>query len=220
VYDITGAGDTVLAFLAVGFAHGLSIDDSLKIANRAAGVSVSHHKTYAVSFDELLGEKSKECIFTDWEKLREELDWLKTDQKKKIVFTNGCFDLLHSGHIYLLKEAKKRGDILVVALNSDDSIARFKGEGRPIKTFSERARIMSALGPVDYVVRFEQNTPQELIEYIRPDVLVKGGDYKLENIAGYEAVISYGGKVEVVDYQHGLSTTNLVKSVKRSSSTG
>jgi D-beta-D-heptose 7-phosphate kinase/D-beta-D-heptose 1-phosphate adenosyltransferase len=220
VYDITGAGDTVLAFLAVGFAHGLSVDDSLRLANHAAGVSVSHHKTYAVSFDELLGEKSKESIFTDWKKLREELDWLKKEQKKKIVFTNGCFDLLHSGHIYLLQEAKKRGDILVVALNSDDSVARFKGEGRPIKTFSERARIMASIDVVDYVVRFEQSTPQELIEFLCPDVLVKGGDYKIENIAGYDTVISYGGKVEVVDYQHGLSTTNLVKSVKRSASIG
>ena len=220
VYDITGAGDTVLAFLAVGLSHGLCIDDSLKLANRAAGVSVSHHKTYAVSFDELLGEKSKERIFTGWEKLREELTWLKTEKKKKIVLTNGCFDLLHSGHIYLLQEAKKRGDILVVALNSDESVARFKGEGRPIKTFSERARIMAAIDAVDYVVRFEQNTPQELIECLCPDVLVKGGDYNIENIAGYDTVLSYGGKVEVVDYQHGLSTTNLVKSVKRSASTG
>ena len=217
VFDITGAGDTVLAFMAVGLAHGFSIDQSIKLANRAAGVAVSHHQTYSVSVDELLdiGPELDEKIFMEWGRLEKELEWLRNEKKKKIVFTNGCFDLLHSGHIYLLQEAKKRGDILVVAINTDESVSRFKGPGRPIKTFSERARIMASIDVVDYVVAFEQDTPRELIEALKPDVLIKGGDYKIEKIAGYDAVTSYGGKVETVEFKHGLSTSNLVKSVKR-----
>jgi D-beta-D-heptose 7-phosphate kinase/D-beta-D-heptose 1-phosphate adenosyltransferase len=216
VYDITGAGDTVLAFLAVGLVNEFTIEQSLRLANLSASVAVSHHKTYAVSLQELLdnGPDFSEKIYDDWKPLKERLDWLSTEQKKKIVFANGCFDLLHSGHIYLLQEAKKRGDVLVVALNTDESIKRYKGNGRPVKSLQERAKIIAAIDGVDYVVFFDQDTPYKLIDYLRPDLLVKGGDYELEKIVGYDLIKSYGGKVEIVTYQDGHSTTKLVESLK------
>lgn len=219
VYDITGAGDTVLAFLAVGLVNGLTINQSLALANLAASVAVSHHKTCAVSLDELLedGVEAEEKVCESWQRLRKHLAWLRAERKKKIVFTNGCFDLLHSGHIYLLHEAKKRGDILVVALNTDDSVSRLKGSSRPIKTFSERATILSAIDAVDFVVPFHQDTPQKLIEYVKPDVLIKGGDYSVESIVGYDIVRSYGGEVDVVGYKEGFSTTSLVKNAIKNS---
>jgi D-beta-D-heptose 7-phosphate kinase/D-beta-D-heptose 1-phosphate adenosyltransferase len=216
VYDITGAGDTVLAFLAVGLVNGLEMAECLELGNLAASVAVSHRKTYAVSLDDLLADKKEanEKIYPEWRSLEEVLGWLRTEEKKKIVFTNGCFDLLHSGHIFLLQQAKKRGDVLVVALNTDESVKRYKGDARPIKTLEERAKIISAIDVVDYVVFFDQDTPAKLINRLKPDVLVKGGDYEVEKIAGYDAVISYGGKVEIIEYQEGLSTSNLVKSMK------
>jgi len=216
VFDITGAGDTVLAFLAVGLANSFSIDQSLILANMAASVAVSHHKTYAVSLDELFEVRtiSDEKIYASWKDLKEEIDWLRKVQKKRIVFTNGCFDLLHSGHIYLLQEAKKRGDVLVAALNTDDSVSRFKGPGRPIKTLEERASILAAIDVVDYVSIFDQDTPYKLIEYLKPDVLIKGGDYQVERIAGYDVVTSYGGTVETVEYKEGFSTTSIVSRVR------
>jgi len=214
VFDLTGAGDTVFAFLALGLALKLPMKQCLRLANHAAAVAVSHLKTYAVSLDELIdkGIESTEKIYNDWAFLKIELDWLKLEHKK-IVFTNGCFDLLHSGHIHVLTEAKKLGDILVVAINTDDSVKRFKGPSRPIKTFSERAAVLAAIGVVDFVVSFDQDTPKELIEYLRPDVLVKGGDYKAEKIAGYDFMIATGGLVQIIDFKEGLSTSNLIKAI-------
>lgn len=216
VFDITGAGDTVLSFLAVGLVNGFAIDESLWLANAAAAVAVSHHKTYAVSLEELLDTRfiGEEKIYSDWTSLREQLDWLRGERGKRVVLTNGCFDLIHFGHIHVLQEAKKRGDILVVALNTDESVKRYKGEGRPIKTLEERAKIMASIGVVDYVVFFDQDTPAKLITFLSPDVLIKGGDYEIEKIVGYDFVTSYGGKVETIDYQKGFSTTNLVEKVK------
>lgn len=215
VYDITGAGDTVLAFLALGLSSGLDIFHAIKFANHAAGIAVSHLKTYSVTLDELVDRNFDltEKIFLDWALLKIELDWLKLE-KKKVVFTNGCFDILHSGHIFILNEAKKMGDILVVAINTDASIKRFKGDQRPIKSLLERAKVLAAIGVVDFVVIFDQDTPKELIEYLKPDVLVKGGDYKKEEIAGYNFMMANGGQVVVVDYQKGLSTTNIINKIK------
>ncbi|MBU1008294.1 D-glycero-beta-D-manno-heptose 1-phosphate adenylyltransferase [Candidatus Dependentiae bacterium] len=216
VYDITGAGDTVLAFLAVGLANRFSLDQSLKLATTAASIAVSHHKTYAVGLDDLVDVcvSTEEKICSDWSGLRDTIGWLRKTENKTVVFTNGCFDLLHSGHIYLLREAKKRGDLLVVALNTDDSISRLKGPARPIKTLEERASILAAIDVVDYVVSFDQDTPYKLIDYLKPDVLIKGGDYQVERIVGYDVVTSYGGVVETVKHKDGLSTTILVENVK------
>ncbi len=221
VYDLTGAGDTVFAFLAIGLANKLSVENCLMLANHAASVAVSHVKTYAVSLDELIDRSMEptEKIYTDWADLKIELDWLRADGKK-VVFTNGCFDIIHPGHIHTLKEAKKYGDILVVAINTDDSVRRYKGATRPINNFSHRATIISAIGFVDFVVSFEQDTPRALIEYLKPDVLVKGGDYQKEKVAGYDVVTSYGGEVHIVDYMHGLSTTTLIKKISSSQLTG
>ncbi len=216
VYDLSGAGDTVFAFLALSFVHKLAIPDMLLVANRAASVAIAHCKTYAVSLDELIDKEEHVAkkVYHDWARLKIELDWQKSDGKT-IVFTNGCFDLLHSGHIYFLAEAKKQGDILVVALNTDASIKKLgKGADRPINNLQERAQVISALGFVDFVTSFDQNTPKELIEYLRPDVLVKGGDYKAQDIVGYDIVTSSGGKVHIVDFVHNRSTTRIVDKMR------
>lgn len=217
VYDITGAGDTVFAFLALGLSNHLSIEECLLLANRAAAVAISHLKTYAVSLDELIDREAEpgEKIFNDWMSLKIELDWQRRGGKR-LVFTNGCFDILHSGHVHILKEAKKLGDILLVALNTDASVARLnKGPGRPINTLEERANVVAALGMVDFVVAFDQDTPAELIEYLSPDVLVKGGDYIADQIVGYHHVVNRGGEVKIIEYLPGRSTTNVLKKIER-----
>jgi D-beta-D-heptose 7-phosphate kinase/D-beta-D-heptose 1-phosphate adenosyltransferase len=216
VYDITGAGDTVCAFLAIGFVSALPIDDCLKLANAAAAVAVSHLKTYAVSLEELLDThaESTKKVFSDWAQLKIELDWLRADGKK-MVLTNGCFDILHSGHVHVLREAKRLGDILVVALNTDDSIKRLKGPQRPVNDLAERAAMVSALDMVDFVVSFGQDTPLELIEYLRPDILVKGGDYVPETIVGHDFVTGLGGSVHIIDLVPGKSTTRTISAMSR-----
>jgi D-beta-D-heptose 7-phosphate kinase/D-beta-D-heptose 1-phosphate adenosyltransferase len=136
------------------------------------------------------------------------------EQNKKIIFTNGCFDILHRGHIEYLTKAKEFGDVLIVGLNSDTSVQRLKGKDRPINSESDRARILDALKPVDYVVIFEEDTPLRLIQTVKPDVLVKGGDYKVEEIVGSEFVVSYGGKVEIIPFVEGKSTTKIIQKIK------
>lgn len=212
VYDLTGAGDTVFSFLALGFAHNVSIEDCLVLANNAASVAVSHVKTYAVSLEELINRAyaPEEKIFHDWAKLKIELDWLRAENKR-VVFTNGCFDIMHPGHVHTLKEAKKLGDILVVALNTDESVRRLKGPTRPVNDLAFRSTMMAALGMVDFVVSFNEETPAAVLEYLRPDVLVKGGDYKKEDVVGHDLLASYGGQVHIIDFVPGHSTTGIIK---------
>ena len=136
-------------------------------------------------------------------------------EKKKIVFTNGCFDLLHVGHIRYLSDAKKLGDFLIVGLNSDESVKILKGQNRPINQFEDRAMLLSALRSVDLVIMFEEQTPENLINKIVPDVLVKGGDYDIEDIAGYHTVIKNGGKVRTLDFYKGYSSTNYIKKINK-----
>ncbi|QQR49372.1 D-glycero-beta-D-manno-heptose 1-phosphate adenylyltransferase [bacterium] len=220
VFDLSGAGDTVVAFLALGFAHKLDLVVVLRLANHAASIAISHLKTYSVSLEELIDRQADvaEKIMYDWARLKIELEWLRSEGKR-IVFTNGCFDILHSGHIHLLKEAKKRGDILVVALNTDASVQRLnKGPERPINSLSERATIMSALSVVDFVTAFDQDTPREILEYLRPNVLVKGGDYKREELAGYDLLMSYGGEVFTIDMVPGRSTTSTIQKLQQTAS--
>ncbi len=140
---------------------------------------------------------------------------LKQDGKK-VVFTNGCFDILHVGHIELLESAKSLGDILVVGLNSDDSVKRLKGTGRPINSVRERVRILSALEFVDYVVIFNEDTPYKLLQEVKPDFLIKGGDYSLDEIVGRDIVESYGGKVKVIQLLKGKSTTDIINKIMQS----
>ena len=136
-------------------------------------------------------------------------------EKKKIVFTNGCFDLLHVGHIRYLSNAKKLGDFLIVGLNSDESVKILKGQNRPINQFEDRAMLLSALRSVDLVIMFEEQTPENLINKIVPDVLVKGGDYDIEDIAGYHTVVKNGGKVRTLDFYKGYSSTNYIKKINK-----
>jgi D-beta-D-heptose 7-phosphate kinase / D-beta-D-heptose 1-phosphate adenosyltransferase len=218
VYDLTGAGDTVIAFLSLGLLSNLDMEKCLKLANHAASVAILHLKTYAVSLDELVDKdiEISEKFIPDLVRLKIELDWLRIE-KKKVILTNGCFDLLHAGHIQILKEAKKRGEVLVVALNTDESIKRLKGSSRPIKNLEDRVRVMAAIGFVDFVTCFGEDTPLNLIKYLKPDILAKGGDYEATQVIGYDFITSYGGKVEIINHNFtedkGYSTTNLEKQI-------
>jgi rfaE bifunctional protein, domain I/rfaE bifunctional protein, domain II len=212
VFDVSGAGDTVVATLARALASGYSWIDGVKLANKAAGIVVSKIGTEPITYREL--ENSIE-------EFREENKIIETDQiesligklkskNKKIVFTNGCFDIIHKGHIKYLQEARKQGDILVVGLNSDNSVKRLKGPERPIKNQEERAVIMSALEMVDYVSVFDEDTPIDLIQKIVPDVLVKGGDYKVEEVIGRE----YAKSTIIIPFVNGYSTTSTIDKIK------
>jgi len=138
------------------------------------------------------------------------------NEGKKLVFTNGCFDIIHAGHVYYLTEAKKLGDVLIVGLNTDDSVRRLKGHLRPINAEQDRAVVLNALKPVDYVVMFDEDTPIELIKQVRPDFLVKGADYERKNIVGADFVESYGGRVATIEFVEGKSTTNIINKMKSS----
>ena len=136
-------------------------------------------------------------------------------ERKKIVFTNGCFDLLHVGHIRYLAQAKKLGDFLIIGLNSDSSVKELKGEDRPINSFEDRATLLSAIESVDLVIMFEEQTPENLIKDIVPDILVKGGDYNIEDIVGYQTVIQNGGQVKTLSFYDGYSSTNYINKIKK-----
>ncbi len=137
------------------------------------------------------------------------------DERKKIVFTNGCFDLLHVGHIRYLAQAKKLGDFLIIGLNSDSSVKELKGEDRPINSFEDRATLLSAIESVDLVIMFEEQTPENLIKDIVPDILVKGGDYNIEDIVGYQTVMQNGGQVKTLSFYEGYSSTNYINKIKK-----
>jgi D-beta-D-heptose 7-phosphate kinase/D-beta-D-heptose 1-phosphate adenosyltransferase len=226
VYDVSGAGDTVIAVLALAMACNLPMETAIQLANVAAGIVVSKVGTVPIQREELLGALAQEVMLHANDKIvsRERLlsrvaGWRSAGQR--IVFTNGCFDLLHVGHIRLLEEARRKGDRLIVGLNSDDSVRRIKGWSRPIVLGDERARILAALSAVDAVVIFDESTPLALIEAIRPDVLVKGGDYTQERVVGAREVRAWGGRVELVPLVAGVSTTRLIaRSVDAPQATG
>lgn len=153
-------------------------------------------------------------MILSWEILAEVVKTAKK-QSKKIVFTNGCFDIIHAGHVSYLTKASKLGDILIVGLNSDESVRKLKGENRPVNLQNDRAIVLDALKPIDYVTIFEQDTPKELIELLTPDVLVKGGDYKIEDIVGADNVIQNGGEVAIIDFVEGKSTTSIINKMKK-----
>jgi len=215
VYDVSGAGDTVIAVLALALACGLDMEIAAHIANVAAGIVVSKAGTVPIQREELLGALSQEIALHMDDKilpleplLGRVADWRARGQR--IVFTNGCFDLLHVGHITLLEQARCKGDRLIVGLNSDSSVRRVKGSPRPLVGEQERAKVLAALSAVDAVVLFDESTPLKLIEAIRPDVLVKGGDYTEENVVGAREVRTWGGRVETIPLLQGVSTTRLI----------
>jgi D-beta-D-heptose 7-phosphate kinase/D-beta-D-heptose 1-phosphate adenosyltransferase len=219
VFDVSGAGDTVIATLAAALAGGLQIETAVELANVAAGIVVGKVGTVPIARHELITELTPSSGYSTSEKVLE-LEQLQMRVKnwresgETIVFTNGCFDILHVGHIKLLEECRRFGSKLVLGLNADDSISRLKGPERPIVKERERARVMAALAAIDAVVLFAEDTPLELIRAIRPDVLVKGGDYSIETVVGAEDVLAAGGRVEIVPTVQGHSTTNIVNKMK------
>jgi len=219
IFDVTGAGDTVVSAFTLSYIVSKSWEDSVKIANKAAGIVVGRIGTATVSPRELQERFETSGDSTDKKILKRDqlsvtLSRLRAEGKR-IVFTNGCFDLFHMGHLQLLREAKKLGDVLVVGINSEDSVKRIKGEGRPFIPENDRANIVSALDCVDYVVLFSEDTPFELIKSLKPDILVKGGDYSPETVVGKEFVEGYGGKVCIIPLVQGISTSLLVDKIRR-----
>lgn len=213
VFDVTGAGDTVIAYLAMCIANDIDIFESVRISNIAAGIQVSKVGTSTVMLEEVDWFKKNSRKSETKNKLIKPSDLHIIREKcknKKIVFTNGCFDILHIGHARYLKEASELGDILIIGLNSDDSVRRLKGENRPINTESERSEFLSYFNFVDYIVIFEDDTPYNLIKDCKPNVLVKGGDYDESNVAGASFVKKIGGEVVIIPLVEGKSTTGII----------
>ncbi|MFZ5868399.1 MAG: D-glycero-beta-D-manno-heptose-7-phosphate kinase [Thermodesulfobacteriota bacterium] len=216
IIDVTGAGDTVIAALALSLANGLSVENAISIANLAASIVVSRFGAASVTRDELINhlaeQKASPKVLTT-----EEVGTVLRNHRAKgetIVFTNGCFDLLHSGHLKTLREASEMGNVLVVGINSDLSVGRIKGPGRPVMKEADRIELVAALSFVDYVVVFGEDTPKQLIEEVRPDVLVKGEDWRGKKVVGEEVVTSRCGRVAFIKHLEGISTTELIKRIK------
>jgi D-beta-D-heptose 7-phosphate kinase/D-beta-D-heptose 1-phosphate adenosyltransferase len=222
VFDVTGAGDTVIATLAASLAAGLDPETAVTLSNIAAGIVVAKTGTAPISRNELVAEftasaqmKGPDKIL-DLEHLLVRLaEWRANGER--IVFTNGCFDILHVGHITLLEQCREFGDKVVIGLNSDASVKGLKGPARPLVGEKERARVLAALGSTDAVIIFDAPTPLDLIRSLRPDVLVKGGDYTASTIVGAEDMTTWGGRVEIVPTVNGASTTNTIRKMTASS---
>ena len=209
VFDVSGAGDTVIASIAAGLAGGFSLSESIRLANLAAGIVVGKSGTATVNQAELvpyLGLSESYVSFNEVKVYSKDLH----ERGKKIVFTNGCFDILHAGHVEYLEAAKELGDKLIVAVNTDRSVRKLKGSSRPVNTLAHRAKVLASLQCIDKVVFFDEDTPIKLIKAIRPDVLVKGGDYKLKDIVGHKEVSQYGGSVVTIPLVKGLSTSKII----------
>jgi D-beta-D-heptose 7-phosphate kinase/D-beta-D-heptose 1-phosphate adenosyltransferase len=218
VYDVTGAGDTVVSTIAALLGQGETLETAVMLSNEAAAIVVGKLGTSKVTMKEIGANKHEENKNNSPKIVN--LDQLLTlvgNAKKKsesIVFTNGCFDILHKGHVEFLQDAKKLGDYLIVAINTDESVSRLKGLDRPINNYEARSTVLSGLQCVDWVVEFSEDTPEKLIEKILPDVLVKGGDYSGQKLAGADIVEKNGGKIVILSFSEGFSTTNLIKKIK------
>ena len=225
VFDTTGAGDMVLAALGLGLAGGLDWDDVIRFSNIAAGLEIERIGVAAVTRAELnsqlLGGQTlrNESIISEDRLLELVAEYRQLG--KTIALTNGCFDVLHAGHVTYLKEASQLADVLIVAINSDAEVRRQKGFGQPLMDATSRATVLASLASVSHVVVFDNPTPRELLRRIRPDVLVKGGDYTLDEVVGSDIVREYGGRVSVTTIVQGMSTTNLIdKMASNCASTG
>ena len=215
VYDVSGAGDTVVAVLAAGLSRGLDSSDTMYLANLAAGVVVARIGIYAITSDDLAAAVAMEAGLEQSLKICRVDDLLGKltiwrNHHERIVFTNGCFDLLHAGHVAYLERARKLGDRLVVGLNTDRSVHELKGPRRPVIGQGDRARVLAALAAVDAVVLFDQATPIELIQQVRPDILAKGADYTEDGVVGGDFVKSYGGQVALVPLVEGKSSSAII----------
>ncbi|MDG9728938.1 bifunctional D-glycero-beta-D-manno-heptose-7-phosphate kinase/D-glycero-beta-D-manno-heptose 1-phosphate adenylyltransferase HldE [Ignatzschineria sp. RMDPL8A] len=218
VFDVTGAGDTVIALIATFLAKDHSLPEACRIANLGASIVVGKMGASTVSYDELnraMREASRahHRILTK-EELLEEIK-IAHDRQEKIVMTNGCFDIIHKGHVSYLEAARRLGDRLIVALNSDASVKRIKGPERPIMDEESRASVLASLSSVDWVVLFDEDTPESLINELLPDILVKGSDYEVSDIKGAEAVLNNGGEVKLIDFIDGYSTTKAINKIKQ-----
>jgi D-beta-D-heptose 7-phosphate kinase/D-beta-D-heptose 1-phosphate adenosyltransferase len=224
VYDITGAGDMVMAMVGLCLADKIDVADAVRLGNVAAGLEVERTGVAVIYRDEIRAElAAADAGIVRKIVSRSQAAQLADEYRRRgesLVFTNGCFDLLHVGHVKLLAEAAAQGDALVVGVNSDAGVRRLKGAGRPVIGEMDRAHLLAALASVDHVVIFDEDTPRELIEAIRPDVLVKGGSYAAEEIVGREFVEAHGGRVHIAAMVEGVSTTNLLASAARGETLG
>lgn len=216
VYDITGAGDMVMSVLGIALASGADYEQAIQLANIAGGLEVEKIGVATVTRDEILRDlmtvghaRPNSNKILSPEAMLQELDYHRR-LGQRIVFTNGCFDVLHAGHVHYLNEARAQGDVLVVGLNSDSSVRALKGNTRPVQPLAARSMVLAALQAVDLVTVFEDATPMHLIQAIRPEVLVKGADYSKDEVVGAEFVESYGGRVHLANLHHGYSTTNII----------
>ncbi|MGY0217964.1 bifunctional D-glycero-beta-D-manno-heptose-7-phosphate kinase/D-glycero-beta-D-manno-heptose 1-phosphate adenylyltransferase HldE [Endozoicomonadaceae bacterium StTr2] len=217
VFDVTGAGDTVISVLASALAAGCDLAHAAALANTAAGIVVGKLGTATASLPELQkavqADQGAERGAMTVDQLLVQLEAARA-RGERIVFTNGCFDIVHAGHVGYLKQARKQGDRLILAINGDDSVTRLKGEGRPINPVDRRMAVLAGLEAVDWVVSFDEDTPEKLLELIRPDILVKGGDYTVEEVVGAPIVHSYGGEVAVLEFLDNCSTTAIVHKIR------
>lgn len=218
VFDVTGAGDTVIAALAAAIAAGQTMPEATALANLAAGIVVGKMGTAAVSAPELrraiIAEQGAQRGVVTEEQLLLAIEDARASGEQ-LVFTNGCFDIIHAGHVGYLEEARKQGDRLIVAVNSDASIRRLKGSGRPINPLDRRMAVLAGLESVDWVVFFDEDTPERLLRRVKPDVLVKGGDYREDQVVGGNIVKTYGGKVRVLSFFDNCSTTSIVNKIRK-----
>lgn len=218
VFDVTGAGDTVVSVFTLAYLVSGSLGDSVRVANAAAGITVGRlgasHVTCGELIEHFANPEGAGSKIHSGESLSQKLAAHRS-KGQKIVFTNGCFDLFHTGHLKLLREAAREGDILVVAINSDKSVKKLKGQGRPFVSETDRANLITALDCVSYLTVFEEDTPLELIKKLRPDVIVKGGDYRAKDVVGRTIVESYGGRVTIIPLHRGVSTSSLAGKIKK-----
>lgn len=218
VFDVTGAGDTVISVLAASLAAGEPLPQSVALANLAAGIVVAKLGTAVISAPELRraiqSEQGSERGVVSEEQLMIALEDARA-HGEKIVFTNGCFDIIHAGHVGYLADTRNLGDRLILAINSDASVKRLKGEGRPINSVDRRMAVLAGLEAVDWVLYYDDDTPERLLEIIKPDVLVKGGDYTEDQVVGHEIVRGYGGDVQVLSFFDNCSTTAIVEKIQQ-----
>jgi D-beta-D-heptose 7-phosphate kinase/D-beta-D-heptose 1-phosphate adenosyltransferase len=218
VYDVSGAGDTVIAVLGLGIAAGLPYKEAVALANTAAGIVVGKVGTATTTIKELARalKQPSDAAVSKHKSIKElaELSRKLQNNHKRVILTNGCFDLLHVGHIKLFAASKGLGDVLIVALDDDDSVRRLKGADRPVINAGERVGILSALDSIDYVVVFATNELDEVIKSIRPDILTKGSNYDSEDVECRQIVENYGGRVELIPITQDISSSQIINNIK------
>jgi D-beta-D-heptose 7-phosphate kinase/D-beta-D-heptose 1-phosphate adenosyltransferase len=225
VYDITGAGDMVMSVLGMALASGADYDDAIRLANIAGGLEVEKIGVATVTREEIIRDLHHEGMTGHWSSIEARkmlplpilLEELAQRRRlgQKVAFTNGCFDILHAGHVQYLNDARAQADVLVLGLNSDSSVRGLKGPTRPLQPLAARALVLAGMQAVDYIAVFDDPTPKKLIEAVRPDVLVKGADYQKEGVVGAEFVESYGGRVYLAPLREGYSTTGLIERMRQ-----